>query len=111
MSASPAKAETPAWSEFERRELDRRRSRVAVYDAIAEGRVQWVERDRYYASEVHRFVGSLIPAGSRVLEVGCGIGDLLAALPGRRGIGIDVSSRMIAIGRGRHPSLDLRVAD
>lgn len=100
----------PAFSEFERRELDRRRAKVAIYDAIAEGRARWVEQNRYYAAEVHRLVASLVPPGGRVLEVGCGLGDVLASLP-CTGVGIDISSRMIELAKQRHPALDLRVAD
>jgi SAM-dependent methyltransferase len=108
------------WSAFERRELDRRMARAAIYDAIAEGRADWVEKNRYYADEVARLVRSLVPPGSRVLEVGVGLGDLLAALghdgghphaPGRDGVGLDISPRTIELARARHPSLDLRVAD
>ncbi len=94
-------------------------SRVAVYDAIAEGRARWIEQNRYYAEEVARLVKTLVTPGSRVLEVGCGLGDLLAALgselAGHAGstesVGIDISPRMIELGRSRFPSLDLRVAD
>lgn len=98
-------------SAFEQREAMRRASRVARYDAIADGRAGWIEKNRYYADEVARLVTSLAPAEGRVLEVGCGLGDLLAVLEGRTRVGIDVSPRMIELGRARHPSLDLRVAD
>jgi SAM-dependent methyltransferase len=102
-------------SDFEQRELARRRERVAVYDAIAEGRAQWVEKNRYYAEEVQRLVGTLVPPRSRVLEIGCGLGDLLASLPAvSLRIGIDISGRMIELARRRHEGhvgLDLRVAD
>lgn len=37
----------------------------------------------------------LIPPGSEVLEVGCGRGDLLRALRPARGVGIDISARML----------------
>jgi SAM-dependent methyltransferase len=99
---------------FDQRELSRRMSRVAVYDAIAEGRARWVEKNHYYAEEVQRLVGTLIPGQSRVLEIGCGLGDLLASLSthsGEAGVGVDISPRMIELARRRHPTLDLRVAD
>jgi SAM-dependent methyltransferase len=99
-------------SDFDLRELARRRERVAVYDAIAEGRATWVSKNRYYIDEVARLVGTLVPPGSRVLEIGCGLGDLLASLlPASTGVGVDVSPRMIELARARHPGLDLRVAD
>src|SRR5262249_52937354 len=67
VDASMSQNTEPA-APFERRELDRRRAKAAIYDAIAEGRADWVEKNRYYADEVARLVRSLIPPGSRVLE-------------------------------------------
>ncbi len=43
-----------------------------------------------------------IPAGSRVLECGCGAGDLLAGLNPARGVGVDFSPAMIAAARRAH---------
>ncbi len=105
-----------AASEFELREFERRREHVAVLDAIAEGRAEWAYKNRYYADQVRGLVASLVAlaesaSGARVLEVGCGLGDLLASLPARVRVGIDISPRMIAIAKERHPDLDLRVAD
>jgi SAM-dependent methyltransferase len=100
----------PEVSQFERHELDRRRQRVALIDAIAEGREGWVERHGYYSRELHRLVGTMIDQGSRVLEVGCGLGDLFASLE-TPGVGIDLSPRMIEVAKKRHPGLDLRVCD
>jgi ubiquinone/menaquinone biosynthesis C-methylase UbiE len=44
------------------------------------------------------------------LEVGCGIGDLLAALKPARGVGVDCSGAMIELARQRHPNLEFHVA-
>jgi SAM-dependent methyltransferase len=52
--------------------------------------------------EIYRF---LVPPGLRVLELGCGTGDLLAATAPSLGIGIDFSGEMLAIARDRHPRL------
>jgi SAM-dependent methyltransferase len=40
-------------------------------------------------------LAELVPEGSRVLEVGCGRGELLRRLKPARGLGIDLSPRMI----------------
>jgi ubiquinone/menaquinone biosynthesis C-methylase UbiE len=96
---------------FEERENARRQAKITAYDAIAEWREQRVAEHHYYASEVHRLVASLVIPGQRVLEVGCGLGDLLAKLKPSRGVGIDISSRMVEKARRRHPQLDFRVAD
>jgi SAM-dependent methyltransferase len=82
-----------------------RQDRVAHWDDIA----RKTERDegagRYYhrrLAEVHRFV---IPPGQRVLELGCGRGDLLASLKPCEGVGIDISPEMIRQAKARHPEL------
>ena len=46
-----------------------------------------------------------------MLEIGAGLGDLLAALEPSVGVGVDVSPRMVELARERHPRLDFRVAD
>jgi len=58
--------------------------------------------------EVYRFV---IPPGQKVLEIGCGNGDLLAALEPGRGVGVDFSPAMITLAEKRHPVLCFLCAD
>ena len=53
----------------------------------------------------------LIPEGARVLELGCGTGDLLAALKPSFGVGVDFSAGMIAQARKAHPDLTFLVGD
>jgi SAM-dependent methyltransferase len=102
-------------SAFEARERQRRELRIERLDRIAEGRGVFADRNRYYARELQRLLRGLITPGSRVLEVGCGLGDLLSSLvhdkSAAEGVGIDISPRMIERARHRHPELDLRVVD
>jgi SAM-dependent methyltransferase len=93
------------------RELERRRARVQRIDQLADIKVRTAYRHSYYSANLQRVVAHLVTPGSRVLEVGCGLGDLLAVVAPSNSIGIDVSSRMIAHGKQRHPQLDLRVLD
>lgn len=53
--------------------------------------------------EVYRH---LIPEQSRVLELGSGVGDLLAALNPSEGVGVDLSAEMVRIAAERHPHLE-----
>ena len=46
-----------------------------------------------------------------MLELGCGTGNLLAAIKPSRGLGIDISSRMVDIAREKYPDLQFKVAD
>lgn len=65
-------------------------------------------RRRYYYSSLSRVVSSRIPPGQRVLDIGCGTGDLLAAFAPSRGVGIDLSQRAIAEAARRHGGENLR---
>ena len=53
----------------------------------------------------------IIPADASVLEVGCGEGELLAALPQTRRIGIDYLPDTIERARARHPDIRFEVGD
>ena len=65
----------------------------------------------YYAREVKRVVAGLVVLGHRVLQVGSGLGDLLAAVKPSEGVGIDISPAMVAAARARHPDLEFVCAD
>jgi SAM-dependent methyltransferase len=69
---------------------------------------------RGFHAQLLRYFRHHIPEGGRVLECGCGAGDLLAGLRPARGLGLDFSPRMIARARERHgaaPALEFREAD
>ena len=71
----------------------------------------WRGLNRYFHDEDARYLRFLIRPGLRVLELGCGRGDLLARLEPAHGIGIDFSPGMIAAARRRYPDLDFRLGD
>ncbi len=84
--------------------------RINHWDQVA-AKDRWGVASRYYQERLGNVFQNLVPARARVLELGCGKGDLLASLQPSRGVGIDFSSRMIADGRQRHPALCLIQAD
>src|SRR5271170_7258548 len=81
--------------------------RRAFYDQRAAARLR--ETDRYYQKLLRNYFAFLVPPGLRVLEVGCGLGDLLATLKPARGVGIDFSPAIIELAQKRHPQLEFRV--
>jgi len=89
-----------------------RQERVSHWDEIARsvGR-----RRRRWADTYHReIIGEfrhLVSPGKRMLELGSGCGDVLAALSPSSGVGVDFSSEMVALARQRHPELQFVTAD
>jgi len=71
----------------------------------------WRGAGGYYhqrLNEVYRF---WVAPGQSVLEVGCGEGDLLAALRPQYGVGVDFSGEMIRRARQHHPDLTFHEMD
>jgi len=52
-----------------------------------------------------------VPKGSSVLDIGCGIGDLVASLDAKQTWGVDLSDKLIEIARKKFPSCEFRVGD
>jgi len=71
----------------------------------------WSGWGRYYRKRIQSIYQFLIPTGMRVLEVGCGRGDLIASVKPSYGIGIDLSTRMVAAASKRHPEILYQQAD
>jgi SAM-dependent methyltransferase len=93
---------------------DPRRLVADGYDRIAERYLAWTaggrntERAEYTALLLDR-----VPAGSRLLELGCGAGvPVTAALAERfRVVGVDISARQLALARANAPGVALLLAD
>ena len=65
----------------------------------------------YYHERLAEIYRHLVPRGSRVLELGCSQGDLLAALEPSVGVGVDFSAEMIHRAATRYPRLRWITAD
>lgn len=81
------------------------------FENIANKRLVWKKRNRFYHSSLEKYFAWLIPGNKRVMEIGCGTGDLLAAVRPSYGLGIDFSENMIHIARTRYPQLSFIHAD
>jgi len=64
-----------------------------------------------YREDDRKFMRFLIPPGKRVLELGCGQGELLAALEPSYGVGIDFGAKTIAKAKELHPGLHFVLGD
>ena len=73
--------------------------------------IKWKSRNQYYYDGLSQLFQLNIPAGARVLEIGCGDGDLLATVQPKFGVGIDISGGIIKYASKRHPKLTFHQAD
>jgi len=85
--------------------------RQAHWDAIARKRDSWRGMGGWYhrrLAEIYRF---LVSPGQRILEIGSGAGNLLAALEPEYGLGVDFSAELLERGKRTHPHLQFIQAD
>jgi len=84
---------------------------IAYFDSKAPEREKWRKKGAYYHRELEKYLQFLIPKNSSVLEIGCGTGELLAALEPDRGLGIDISPKMVNIAATNFSHLQFEVGD
>lgn len=80
-------------------------------DRLAPERRVWKDKNRAYYDADLAYMRHLVPEGVSILDLGCGPGDLLAALKPSRGVGIDFSEQMVREARAAHPDLEFHLAD
>ncbi|MBI4436583.1 MAG: glycosyltransferase [Candidatus Omnitrophica bacterium] len=91
---------------------EKRRKEVLLFcDKLADTYDDWHSKNRYYYREVESFCSDIVSKESRILEIGCGTGDLLNRIAKEDGIGIDISPRMISLASKKYPHLKLQVSD
>jgi hypothetical protein len=87
------------------------RARSAHWDDVA----RQTDRSRGWGTHYHHrleeIYSTLVAPGQRVLELGSARGDLLAAVKPAYGLGIDLSSEMVARAKKDHPGLEFRQGD
>ena len=89
----------------------RKRDLLAHFETNVDELDRWREYNAAYHADDYKFMQFLVPPGKRVLELGCGRGDLLAALKPSYGVGIDFGAETIAQANARHPDLYFVLGD
>ena len=89
----------------------RKRDLLDHYETNGDELDRWREFNAAYHEDDFKFMKFLIPPGKRVLELGCGRGDLLAALKPSYGVGVDFGAKTIAKANELHPELYFVLGD
>jgi SAM-dependent methyltransferase len=89
-----------------------RKERIrALAEQLAPERTLWIERNSFYYDEDYRYTAFLVPPGQRILDLGCGNGDLLHRLQPSRGVGVDFSANAVEDAARRYPELEFVLGD
>ena len=78
---------------------------------MAPERDAWLRKNATFYSDDRAYMQFLIPSGMRVLDIGCGTGELLSKLNPALGVGIDLDPTMIKIAKKNHPNLNFILHD
>jgi ubiquinone/menaquinone biosynthesis C-methylase UbiE len=81
------------------------------FENIAEDLDWWSNRNKYYYQDIEILHQFIIPKCCTVLEIGCGTGNLLAAVQPSLGVGIDFSDNVIEIAQSKYPHLHFLCCD
>jgi SAM-dependent methyltransferase len=91
-----------------------KRKEIAFFDAHAESDEYDVFTPQANEALIAAFVRlSGLPAGARVADLGCGSGVFTELLRqrGYRSVGLDISPKLVALGRHKYPGLELIEGD
>lgn len=87
------------------------RTRMMQWDRNAVKRDAWKGMGGWYHKRLAECYKFLVSPKQRILEVGCGLGDLVASLEPSRGVGVDFSAEAISRAKERHPHLEFHQLD
>src|SRR3981081_3400486 len=105
---NPKQSDSPASLQLS---SPRKRDLLDHYEAKGDEVDRWREFNVAYHEDDRKFMRFLIPPGKRVLELGCGRGDLLDALGPAYGVGGDFTARPIAKANALYPDLHFVFGD
>jgi ubiquinone/menaquinone biosynthesis C-methylase UbiE len=84
--------------------------RIAFWDRAAEN-IQKGVFSGFYQELLQHYYRFFVPPGLKILELGCGEGELLCNLRPIRGVGVDFSENIVSRAVSRHPDLEFICAD
>jgi cellulose synthase/poly-beta-1,6-N-acetylglucosamine synthase-like glycosyltransferase len=91
--------------------LDNKLQIIGYFNSTAKTREKWYKKNYYYHKLLRKYYSFLIPPGCKVLEIGCGAGDLLNGVKPGYGVGIDFSEEIVKIAKEKYPDINFIVSD
>lgn len=87
------------------------KERIGHWNGISAKKTKPRQIGAFYHQLLQYYYRFLVPPGLRILELGCGQGNLLASLSPHFGVGVDFSDEMIRCASRNHPHLHFIRAD
>jgi ubiquinone/menaquinone biosynthesis C-methylase UbiE len=87
------------------------KERMRHWDGVAQKRRWRFDGGAFYRKRLIQIMGHLVPSGLRVLEIGCGEGDIIAHLKPSFGVGVDISHRRLAQAQRRYHDIRFVMCD
>lgn len=78
---------------------------LSYYNRSAVSREKWKRRNWFYHRSLEQYFSFIIPENARVIELGCGLGDLLNSMNPSYGVGIDFAPEIIKTAKVKYPNL------
>jgi cellulose synthase/poly-beta-1,6-N-acetylglucosamine synthase-like glycosyltransferase len=80
-------------------------------ERLAKSRDSWIGKNSYFYNNDYSYMKFLVGDGMRVLDLGCGTGQLLNALNPSYGLGVDLSANMVSVAQQNYPNLEFIQGD
>ena len=74
-------------------------------EKIAKKRDKWIDKNSYFYKNDRAYMQFLVGEDKRILELGCGTGQLLNSLSPAYGVGVDLSANMVSIAQKNYSGL------
>ncbi len=84
---------------------------LEYFETIANQRISYRKSKSYYWNSISRYCDYFLQDDCTILEVGCGTGELLSWVRGKRKVGIDFSEKMINNARKQFPAIEFYIMD
>jgi len=81
------------------------------FNHLANRRIQSRKKHAYYWNDITQHCDYFIHPESSVLEIGCGCGELINAVSGKRKLGLDFSPAMIQQAKEQYPGIEFQIMD